>query len=159
MKRHVREKVFCKGGKQWSGHGIFLATRKAKILRRAANASLSEDWNWQRGAISVDSDGVELRFPAAKYNARIFALVKERGDVSCTHLMLRCVVLGHFWISRSGSLFSVVIPQHPAQSFAACRFTGGTAHFIARLYQLVVESLMVSLLMIMSKEICRSILQ
>jgi hypothetical protein len=133
--------------------------RKVKILGRPANAFLSEDWNWQRGAISVDCDGVGLRFAAAKHNARIFALVKKRGAVSCTRLMLRCVVLRHFWIGRSGSLLSVVIPKHPAQSFPACHVTGNTAHFITRLYQLVVESLMVSLLMIMSQEISHSILQ
>ena len=54
---------------------------------------------------------------------------------------------------------SVGITQHPTQSFPACHVTGDTAHFVARLYPLVVESLMVSLLMIMSKEISHSILQ
>jgi hypothetical protein len=102
---------------------------------------------------SVDSNGVGLRFQAAKHNARIFALVKKRGAVACAHLMMRCVVLRYFWIGRSGGLLSVVIPQHPTQSFPACHVTGDAVHFIARLYQLVVESLMVSLLMIMSKEI------
>jgi len=138
---------------------LSLQSRKVKILGRPANASISKDWNWQRGAISVDSDGVGLGFAAAKNDARIFALVKKRRTVSWTHLMLRCAVLRHFWIVRSGSLLSVVIPKHPAQSFRACHVTGDTAHFIARLYQLVVESLMVSLLMIMSKEISHSILQ
>jgi hypothetical protein len=130
-------------------------SRKVKILRHPAITG----WNWQRGAISVDSEGVGLYFPAAKHNARIFALVKKREAVSCTHLVLRCLVLRHFWIGRSGSLLSVVIPQHPAQSFPARHVTGDTAHFIARLYKLVVESLMVSLLMIMGKEISHSILQ
>ena len=46
-----------------------------------------------------------------------------------------------------------------AMARVACHVTGDTAHFVARLYQLVVESLMVSLLMIMSKEISHSILQ
>ena len=149
----------CESEHPVPGSTISPRKRKVKILGGPVNASLSEDWNWQRGAISVDSDGVGLRFPAAKYNARILALVIKRGAVSCTHLMLRCVVLRHFWIGRSGSLLSVVIPQHPAQSFPACHVTGDTAHFIARLYQLVVESLMVSLFMIMSKEISHSILQ
>jgi hypothetical protein len=49
--------------------------------------------------------------------------------------------------------------QHPTQSFPACHVTDATTHFVARLYQLVVEFLMVSLLMIMSKEISHSILQ
>jgi hypothetical protein len=62
------------------------APRKVKILGCPANASLSEDWNWQKGAIPVDNDGVGLRFPAAKHNARIFALVKKRGP----HAAMRC---------------------------------------------------------------------
>jgi hypothetical protein len=72
-------------------------SRKVKILGRPANASLSEDWNWQRGAISVDSDGVGLRFPATRHNARIFALV-ERGEpfpvrTSC-YDALSCAISG-----------------------------------------------------------------
>jgi hypothetical protein len=39
--------------------------------------SLFEGRNWQSGAISVDSGSLGLRFPAAKHNARIFALVKK----------------------------------------------------------------------------------
>jgi hypothetical protein len=54
---------------------------------------------------------------------------------------------------------SVVVTQDPTQSFPARHGTVVTAHFFARLYQLVVESLMVSLLMIMSKEFGYSVLQ
>jgi hypothetical protein len=46
---------------------------------------------------------------------------------------------------------SVVIMLHPTQSFSACYVTGATAHFLARLQQLVFKSLMVSFLMIMSQ--------
>jgi len=71
--------------------------RKVKILGRPANASLSEEWNWQRGAISVDRDGVGLRFAAAKHNDRIFALVNSRGEVfvrtSCCNA-LSCAISG-----------------------------------------------------------------
>jgi len=49
--------------------------------------------------------------------------------------------------SRSGSL-PAVISRHPAQSFPARLITDSTIHFPARLLQLFVQSLMVSLSMI-----------
>jgi hypothetical protein len=73
------------------------------------------------------------------------------------HAAARHSARRRFWNVRSGS--SVVVTQHPTQSFPARHITGGTAHFFARLYQLVVESLMVSLLMIMNREIGHSVLQ
>ena len=51
---------------------------------------------------------------------------------------------------RSGR-FAVEVSQHAAESLAADNFTSGTAHFLARLDQSVIEPLMVSLLVIMSK--------
>jgi len=73
--------------------GIIGGSRKVKILGRPANASLYEDWNWQRDAISVDSDGTGPRFPAAaEHNAHISALVIKRGAVDCTQppAVMRC---------------------------------------------------------------------
>jgi len=54
---------------------------------------------------------------------------------------------------------SVVVTQHPTQSFPTRHMAGATAHFLTRLYQLVVESLVVSLLMIMNQEIGHGVLQ
>ena len=53
---------------------------------------------------------------------------------------------------RSGRFLVVVISQHAAESLAARYFTGGRAHFLASSDQLVAESLVIALCVIMGQE-------
>jgi len=79
--------------------------------------------------------------------------------VTCTHLMRRRGRAASVRCRPRSGRFAVVLPQHPAQSLPARDFARRTAHFFPRLYQPVVESLMVSLLVIMNQEIGLSGLQ